>query len=296
MIDDFEHDNFDSIYQTSFEGNGDARIQSDVRKSGTSALLVESSSRWDNSYAWTFPGDGLHKAPQSGDVIELWFLRDSNRGDRIRFYFGVPEDSSITDNSGYMVFFHTRNQYIEMRKDGSTIADESVEVVDDQWYRGVVDWNTDGDGLIKFTLYDSDDEKLGCISAYDQEYTGGGIGFYCRDSGTSGSAKCYFDGVKITNHHRSASGTCFHCLSCPSGAIPQQGTSSCAEGMAPNGECSPCSNGTVPNDIQSDCTNCDPHQIAIEKDSHCSTCPNRAVPNDIQSDCTNCYPHKIAID
>lgn len=138
---------------------------------------------------------GLPRYPKQGDKFEVWVRTEPPQG--ITLYgmrWAVQQDGT-----GYAFRLRSWEDRFQLVELGSgQLAEVSVSLTDGEWYRVEVEWALNGEIFV--TLYDTGDNELATLTAFDSTYTDGGIGFrnYTSDGGTPTGTAFQFDYARIT--------------------------------------------------------------------------------------------------
>jgi hypothetical protein len=145
---------------------------------GTSAILDDGGDfPLTTDTTWEF-----HQYHTSGSADGGWMWMAQN-------------ESGRGSRDGYLVKIRSNNSDMTMNivENGneSNLAITGITVPTDEWMRGVVEHLSDGS--ITFTVFDSNSNQLGQLSATDTTHSSGGHGFSCYNAGL------VFDSVRETS-------------------------------------------------------------------------------------------------
>jgi len=188
----------DETISDKYEGDtGYFERVTDYSATGDYSLHIDDSSE---RYLAGSTDTGLPSTPSRGDTFEYSIRSNDSNPWRVGLLFGIQDISSYSgqypDDCYVVGFEETGNDDMSIVKlDGGSISvltTTSSGVSSDSWHRFEISWENDGD--IDVTLYDGSGNSLASMSANDDDFDGGGVGF---TNPGSGSREYWFDGVEI---------------------------------------------------------------------------------------------------
>ena len=171
------------------DGNGEFRSDSDTPNKGFASYAARSGDLgyWSEGEArvWSLPGFGLNHYPSAGETFEYWFY-PQQWPDPTQYWFVFGAQGNYWQMPGYQVQWISDGTFrvqLNTSSGKSTLTSTSgVSWPQDQWLRGVVDWNSGG-GFSTWVETESGTNITSTLSSSDSTYTGGG--FAMRGSGNS---------------------------------------------------------------------------------------------------------------
>ena len=136
--------------------------------------------------------EGLENNPVQGNSFEIWYYAGETGEPQQAFLWGVQD----SDNwYGLEVNNDPPDDVLYLRKDGSVLdSTGSGDVTPrDEWQRIKIEWKSDGTMIAE--LYNSNGNPQYTVTAKDEEYSAGGIGF--RSGASSGGSKSWWDNFRI---------------------------------------------------------------------------------------------------
>lgn len=135
---------------------------------------------------YSMPGDGLPNYPSRGDTFE--FKIADIGGLFAGMSFGLETGAvAVGDSTGYAARINERDTEIQLNRangDGTSTNLATAAYTDTtDPYRGEVVYPATGNA-IQYTLYNANGTELASVSAIDDTYSGGGIG-WSRGGGTA---------------------------------------------------------------------------------------------------------------
>lgn len=173
IIDDFEDADL-SEYQGDV-GDIDVTVQGIVVKDGRYALQLPTGAvgSSDDTLIYSFPSDGLPIYPEPGDKFETGIYVTDFAADPV-FCFGLQSSIDF-----YFVRLGAGEDDLAVGKLDGDVETEfdttSVTIPEDEWITVEIAWRPDGN--IEVDLKDASDTVIASVSAKDDTFGSGGIGW-----------------------------------------------------------------------------------------------------------------------